>query len=86
LSASNVAVRIRTTTARFFGDYTGNAWGGDGTFYAAWMDARDGRTSQAAVGPALNPGHDPNAYRVSRGGSSPSRGTGAFDTLGLGPM
>jgi hypothetical protein len=30
----------------FMGDYTGNAWGPDGSFVAAWMDTRNGKTSQ----------------------------------------
>jgi hypothetical protein len=34
----------------FMGDYTGNAWSPDGRFLAAWMDTRDGETSQDWVG------------------------------------
>ncbi len=34
----------------FMGDYTGNAWGPDGAFYAAWMDTRNRRTAQDFVG------------------------------------
>jgi hypothetical protein len=34
----------------FMGDYTGNAWGPDGKFYAAWMDTRNRRSAQAFVG------------------------------------
>jgi hypothetical protein len=34
----------------FMGDYTGNAWGPDGKFYAAWMDTRNRRTAQDFVG------------------------------------
>jgi hypothetical protein len=34
----------------FMGDYTGNAWGRGGRFFAAWMDTRDGATSQDWVG------------------------------------
>jgi hypothetical protein len=30
----------------FMGDYTGNAWSRTGHFFAAWMDTRNGRTSQ----------------------------------------
>jgi hypothetical protein len=39
----------------FMGDYTGNAWGPDGSFVAAWMDTRNGETSQDAVGLDLHP-------------------------------
>ena len=34
----------------FMGDYTGNAWGPDGRFYAAWMDTRNRETAQDLVG------------------------------------
>jgi hypothetical protein len=34
----------------FMGDYTGNAWGPHGRFLAAWMDTRNGETSQDWVG------------------------------------
>jgi hypothetical protein len=39
----------------FMGDYTGNAWGPDGTFFAAWMDTRNRKTSQDWVGLDLAP-------------------------------
>jgi hypothetical protein len=39
----------------FMGDYTGNAWGPDGRFFAAWMDTHNGETSQDAVGFGLTP-------------------------------